>query len=316
MEEQLVTLAIGESVRDPYGGVYVVEALLSKKQFEAEYLVRDQYFRQNFFLLREFVEPGTAERTRLIQESEFSRQIGQSASPRVYGIFEDAGRERAYLLMDYIPGQSAAGMRRAHLSPVASGFIHRPPSTEPSLKIAVSSSVCAWQRAAGTKKRELHLIFALVLLVGAVVGVSFFTFFSRSPHPITPTPTTPATLKTFPSPTEVRESSIYPRLAASYAGTVVDLLNNEKTAMYLAAVKQNQASLSGFLQALGLAGPFRGTVTSSGQVQFAVKVKASDMTLVFSGDIKIGGDMVGTFVVLDQRGDKTGESGIWNVAAG
>jgi hypothetical protein len=38
-------------------------------------------------------------------------------------------------------------------------------------------------------------------------------------------------------------------------------------------------------------------------------------SLLFEGTIKVGGDMVGTFTVLNQQGHKTGESGLWNMAA-
>jgi len=75
-------------------------------------------------------------------------------------------------------------------------------------------------------------------------------------------------------PTAIHKSSIYPDLATSYAGIVLDLLNNERTAMYLTPVQQSQNKLSGFFQGLGLAGPFTGTVTSSGHVQFAVDLKS------------------------------------------
>jgi len=102
----------------------------------------------------------------------------------------------------------------------------------------------------------------------------------------------------------------------SYAGTVVDVLNNEKTAMYLSGVQQNQGRLSGQFQGLGLAGTFTGTVTRSGHLQFMVNVKSNQEMLVFDGDIKVGGDIAGSFVVQNQQGDKTGESGVWNIAAG
>ncbi len=93
------------------------------------------------------------------------------------------------------------------------------------------------------------------------------------------------------------------------------LLSMEKTAMFLTQVEQNQGNLRGSFQGLGLVGPFKGTVTPSAQVRFTVKVHAGEETLAFEGDIKIGGDIVGSFDVLDRNGDRTGESGIWNVAA-
>jgi len=85
--------------------------------------------------------------------------------------------------------------------------------------------------------------------------------------------------------------------------------------MYLTNIQQNQGKLRGFFQGLGMAGPFTGTVSLAEHVQFTVKVQAEDTTLVFLGDIKIGGDMVGNFAVLGHQGSNTGETGIWNIAA-
>jgi len=108
---------------------------------------------------------------------------------------------------------------------------------------------------------------------------------------------------------------VYPSIAASYAGTVFDVMTNEKTSMFLTSVHQNGGSISGYFQGLGLAGSFKGTVTPAGHVQFTVTVQPGGSTLSFKGDIKIGGDMEGSFVVLDQHGQETGESGLWYVAS-
>ena len=62
--------------------------------------------------------------------------------------------------------------------------------------------------------------------------------------------------------------SLYPALASSYAGTVVDLMTNEKTALYLTALEQSGGRMHGFFQGLGLAGSFEGVLTPSGHVQF------------------------------------------------
>ncbi len=317
MEQELVTLAIGEVVHDPFGGVYLVEELLGKEQSEAAYLVRDQYFKQNLLVLREFIEPDARERTRLIREGERLQQISRRASSRIYGVFEDAEHGRVYILMDYVPGQGLADLRRVHSFPSTSEFIRRSPSTEPRLE-TTPIPVPVRRKAAGVaghKRREILLIFALALLVGAIIGISFFIFLARSPGHSPVTQKTSPSL-TSPTPTVNHPSSIYPRLATSYAGTVVDLLNNEKTAMYLTGVQQNQDRLSGQFQGLGLAGPFTGTVTRSGHIQFTVDVKSNQEILAFDGDIKIGGDIAGSFVVQNQQGDKTGESGVWNLAAG
>lgn len=316
MEQELVTLAIGEDVHDPYGGVYRVEELLGKERSEAAYLVRDKYFKQHLFVLREFIEPDARARARLIREGERFQQISRRASPRIYGVFEDIEHRRVYILMDYVTGQRLADLRKVHSFPATSEFIRRLPSTEPRLE-AARIPVTGQRKVfgvTGPKRREMLLILALALLVGAIIGISFFVFLARSPgrSPVThrtgPSPGSP-------SPMVTHLSSIYPRLATAYAGTAVDLLNSEKTAMYLSGVQQNQNGLSGEFQGLGLTGPFTGTVTRSGHVQFIVNVKSNQEILSFDGDIKIGGDIAGSFVVQNQQGEKTGESGVWNIAA-
>jgi serine/threonine protein kinase len=116
-------------------------------------------------------------------------------------------------------------------------------------------------------------------------------------------------------PTLIPRASIYPPLAASYAGTIFDLMTREKTPFLLTALQQNQEGIHGSFQGLGLVGPFTGTVTSAGQVRFTVTIYAGAATLVFDGIIKIGGDLAGSFAAVDQHGQRTGESGLWNVSA-
>jgi hypothetical protein len=84
--------------------------------------------------------------------------------------------------------------------------------------------------------------------------------------------------------------------------------------MFLNQIHQRQGHISGIFQGLGLVGSFTGTVTPAAHVLFTVEVPTEKMTLSFDGDIKIGGDIVGTFSVLNQ-GHFTGESGIWNIAS-
>ncbi len=92
-------------------------------------------------------------------------------------------------------------------------------------------------------------------------------------------------------------------------------MNNEKTPMFLTRLQQSQGKIRGNFQGLGLAGPFTGTVAPDGQVHFTVKDSTADLTIAFEGVIKVGGDIVGTFAVLDRNGTRTGETGLWNLAA-
>jgi len=85
--------------------------------------------------------------------------------------------------------------------------------------------------------------------------------------------------------------------------------------MVLTRIQQNQGSIQGYFQGLGFVGPFKGSITPSGHLQFKVAVRAGQSTLWFDGDIKVGGDIVGSFEVLLGEGQPTGESGLWNVAS-
>src|SRR6266567_1240629 len=86
-----------------------------------------------------------------------------------------------------------------------------------------------------------------------------------------------------------------------------------KTPLFLTNIKQSGGTIQGSFQGLGLIGPFTGTVSTGGKVQFTVSVYGGNEILAFEGTIKIGGDIVGSFDALDPNGNKTGESGLWNV---
>lgn len=118
--------------------------------------------------------------------------------------------------------------------------------------------------------------------------------------------TTPSTITTAVSP--------YPDIGTSYAGTVFDLMNSERTGLFLTHIHQNSGNITGYFQGLGMAGPFTGTVTHTGHLQFTVVILDGSSFLAFDGDIKIGGDITGTFNALNQQKQLTGESGIWNAS--
>jgi serine/threonine protein kinase len=162
----------------------------------------------------------------------------------------------------------------------------------------------------------------LVLLLSLGIGLGSFAYTMRqasTARSVSTLPARPHSIVTVapasPTVTVSPGSRLYPLLAASYGGTVADIMNNEKTAMYLTQMQQNQGSISGDFQGLGLVGLFTGSITPAGHVEFQVKDTTADVTMAFEGDIKIGGDIVGTFAILDRNGSRTGETGLWNVAA-
>src|SRR6266851_3332260 len=126
------------------------------------------------------------------------------------------------------------------------------------------------ERETRKRSRLLPVLLALLLCLLAA-GVSILAFSSRatsSPpatHTVAPTGT-----PTISTPTV--NVGAYPRLAPSYAGTVLDLLSKQKTPMYLTDIKQNQGSFQGHFQGLGLVGTFKGTVSVDGNVHFTVSI--------------------------------------------
>ncbi len=160
-----------------------------------------------------------------------------------------------------------------------------------------------------SRKSGAHPLVILALLLTVAMGTGFLSSVMRNDNP--PSALQKSTHPLAPS-TLTQRLSIYPRIAASYVGTSADLLANEKTDMFLTNIQQSQGNIHGFFHGLGLAGPFTGTVTPAGHIEFTVMAYAGNMTLSFEGDIKIGGDIAGTFRVLD-HGDFTGEYGLWNI---
>ena len=160
------------------------------------------------------------------------------------------------------------------------------------------------------------LAVILVLVIGtALVAFAFQNHSASSTSnraTSTLAQTTPRSTTPFNTPTSV---SGYPTISPSYAGTVFDMLNNEKTGLFLTQIHQDNGNITGYFQGLGMAGPFTGTVTREGHLQFTVTVLGGSSFLSFDGDIKIGGDITGIFKALNQQRQFTGESGIWNTSS-
>jgi len=166
-----------------------------------------------------------------------------------------------------------------------------------------------------SRKQRAFLLILPAIMVAIVIGgaVLLPIVLRHSSAPFTARGITPTLAPSTPSFTRTHLVSQYPDIVPTYAGTVFDLMNKEKTSLYLTQIQQSGGSISGNFKGLGLVGPFIGIVTSKGHIQFTVQTGTS--TLSFEGEIKIGGDIQGTFQALEQHGQFTGESGLWNVSA-
>ncbi len=171
------------------------------------------------------------------------------------------------------------------------------------------------------RKSGRVLALFLALLLSLVLGLGLLGFLLYVAHPAPPgssavaTSVPPSVLTSTPKPaTSPTPTLLYPPIAASYAGTISDIaVANTSTKLYLTQVRQDQNRIAGYFQGLGLVGPFTGTVTASGKVHFTVKIDAGVM--ICDGQIKVGGDIEGTFNVVDQLGRSLGEYGPWYVSA-
>lgn len=166
----------------------------------------------------------------------------------------------------------------------------------------------------GLRKPFVGLLALLALFLTAGTGAGFILHAANEPAAIQRN-VSPVTSTAKPAATRTTGASIYPPLAVSYTGTVGDLMTNEKTNLLLTNIQQEQGHIHGSFQGLGLVGLFTGTITPSGKLQFTVQIYEGETTLVFDGNVKIGGDIAGSFAVLDQQGYHTGEAGLWSVAS-
>lgn len=121
MQELQATLPDGAVV----GNRYIIEELLGKGGFGAVYLVRDQRVRGNLFALKEVIDADKKERVRFTFEGEILKRLDHPALPRVYRVFDDEKRSRAYMLMDYIAGPNLETLRQQqpeHRFPLTKAF--------------------------------------------------------------------------------------------------------------------------------------------------------------------------------------------------
>ncbi len=182
-----------------------------------------------------------------------------------------------------------------------------------SLSTPVPASHDQAQYPISRKKLFFFVVLAVILIPAIGAALVSFTVQHYS-LPTTSHGGTSTSAQTTPSNITTSVSA-YPTIGPSYAGTVLDLMNNEKTSLFLTQIHQDNGNINGYFQGLGMAGPFTGTVTHAGHLQFTVTVTGGTSFLVFDGDTKIGGDITGTFKALNQQQQFTGESGPWNASS-
>jgi serine/threonine protein kinase len=137
----------------------------------------------------------------------------------------------------------------------------------------------------------------------------------------TATPTLTSTTKptTTPSPTTTSGSG-YPSLAGQYNGSIYNAPANVTTSMALNSIQQNRGTITGNFQVaspLSGSGPFTGTISTSGAVQFTVTSNQVAEPLLFMGSIQNNGSLSGTYCSLNTVSGKCDNSnghGNWTVS--
>ena len=185
------------------------------------------------------------------------------------------------------------------------------------------------------------LLLLLALLIGIISAAIFLPALitSRSGptaptpvaktthHPVATTtraPTSTATARptatTTPPPTATTNPGpAYPVLENQYNGNIYNTLSGNTTSMALNSVSQNGGTFKGNFQVgspLIGNGPFTGTLSTSGALQFTVHSSEVAEPLFFTGTIHNDGSMSGTYCSLNASGkcDNSNGHGSWNVS--
>jgi eukaryotic-like serine/threonine-protein kinase len=156
------------------------------------------------------------------------------------------------------------------------------------------------------------MLFALLVIVGG--GVAFELYSGRLNHATSARNVTSATVTgSTTTQTPTVQTIPYPLLARQYTGTIGDIVAQAQTNMSLSNIRQSGKNISGYFIGIGLSGIFNGTIDAFGDIQFQVAIYSGNSTLSFEGAIQIGGNIAGSYRVLNQNNQFTGEMGLWSV---
>jgi tRNA A-37 threonylcarbamoyl transferase component Bud32 len=114
------------------------------------------------------------------------------------------------------------------------------------------------------------------------------------------------------------QAAIFPGVSGSYTGTMNEKTGNITITMEL-SIQQNEGIIGGSFTAsslLGGSGPFTGSITPAGSIQFTVQGYQGSEPLFFAGAVQPDGSLAGTYCSLgsNRRCDtRTGMSGTWKV---
>lgn len=168
------------------------------------------------------------------------------------------------------------------------------------------------------KRRGMILAIALILLAlfgGLGIATVYWSSALKPSQPFAAkTQVLPSS--TAPSGSPSAGATVYPPLVRQYSGTINDMVANSTTNMSLSNIQQQGKKIQGNFVGLGLTGKFMGTIDTIGNMQFQVPVYSGSETISFQGNVKLGGSIVGSYRILNQNGEFTGEYGLWSISPG
>jgi len=176
------------------------------------------------------------------------------------------------------------------------------------------------------KRLSLLAILALLMIVGIGASLWRFPIIGRNHLLMPPTNSSVGTLPqpvlsptSHPDPANTATSTqnSYPRLAASYSGTIDDLQANVPSPMTLTHMLQNAGHISGSFSAMHINAPYSGFLDTSKHIYFTIAASNNSAPLYFTGAVQANGNLTGEFYAIDQNGQSTnGVFGLWSVAPG
>jgi len=167
----------------------------------------------------------------------------------------------------------------------------------------------------------LVLLVTLLISIGGGASLLFYTAgshqhiaaLSSSAHKFKARPPTTSSPNPKVTVTPSFGATIYPKVAASYNGTIFDIAVNVSTKLSLTDIQQQQENIHGNIAGLHLNSPFQGFVDSAKHIQFSVTGNVGQATLTFEGNMRSDGSIAGTYCNMNQA-VHCSDYGIWSAA--
>ncbi|MFL5660135.1 MAG: serine/threonine protein kinase [Ktedonobacteraceae bacterium] len=168
------------------------------------------------------------------------------------------------------------------------------------------------------------LILLVMPLISIGVGANLWFYSTNYPEPLSALPTPARQFKAIPpatassgsqiAATPSLEVTIFPKVAASYNGTIFDLASNVSTKMSITTIQQQQGNIRGYITGLRWNGPFQGSIDTAKHIQFSFTGNLGKATLTFDGNMQSDGNIERSYCSSPNQAEQCSDYGIWSVA--